>query len=131
MPAFNPIGQRVGSGSLFTSTLSSNRYRDLLLLLLERNYDDRTCYHHLSVTRTWFDLGCVCFWSRPCTNPSYDPKSLFCLTQPLGSSCCVRPSPTIKYASILDSGSSLLQHGLWTLKHLLYTVQHQTTFEDC
>ena len=33
----------------------------------------------------------------------------------------------IKYASILDSGSSLLQHGLWTLTHLMYTVQHKLT----
>ena len=38
-------------------------------------------------------------------------------------------SSEIKYASILDSGSSLLQHGLWTLKHLLCTVQHHTNFE--
>ena len=43
------------------------------------------------------------------------------------TSCCVRPSPTIKYACILDSGSSHLQHGLWTLTHLLYTVQHKLT----
>ena len=100
------LSLRLKPCSLFTSTSNLlTATETLLLLLLDHG--------------KWFVQSHQYF---RCKNIPRDSRKINKI-----SSCCVRPSPTIKYASILDSGSSLLQHGLWTLTHLLYTVQHKLT----